>query len=132
MMKGRRCAGRPRAKRWLSGGGARCMMPACMPDTGFEAVTLLPEEIEAIKLADLLDLEQEEIAQRMGVSRKTAWKDLHSARKKIADAVINGKALLVEGCEIADSREPGVETHVEECPGRRCRRRGHEAENPEQ
>lgn len=69
-----------------------------------DTVTLLPEEIEAIRLADLLDLKQEEIAALMGVSRKTAWKDLHSARKKIADAVVNGKILCVEGCETAGSR----------------------------
>lgn len=76
-------------------------MPACRHDAQVDAVTLLPEEIEAIKLADLLGLEQEEMAVRMGVSRKTAWKDLHSARKKVADAVVNGKALRIGGCEAA-------------------------------
>lgn len=107
-MRERRCAGRPRSKRCLSGGYFRCMMPACRRDAEIDTVMLLPEEIEAIKLADLLDLEQEEIAARMGVSRKTAWKDLHSARKKIADAVINGKILRVEGCETAGSRACGM------------------------
>jgi uncharacterized protein len=88
------------------------MMPACRREAEMETVTLLPEEIEAIKLADLLDLEQEEMAVQMGVSRKTAWKDLHSARKKIADAVVNGKILRVGGCETAGSGACGM---------RRCR-----------
>ncbi|WP_174591318.1 DUF134 domain-containing protein [Methanocella conradii] len=100
-MRERRCAGRPRARRCLSGGNFRCMMPACRREAETEAVTLLPEELEAIKLADLMDMEQEDIAFRMGVSRKTVWKDLHNARKKIADALVNGKALRVEGCEMA-------------------------------
>ncbi len=100
-MRERRCAGRPRSRRCLSGGDFKCMVPACRREAPADTVTLLPEEIEAIKLADLLDMEQEEIAARMGVSRKTAWKDLHSARKKIADAVVNGKILRIEGCEAA-------------------------------
>ena len=126
-MRERRCAGRPRSKRCLSGGNFRCMMPACRREAEMDTVTLLPEEIEAIKLADLLDLEQEEIAVRMGVSRKTAWKDLHSARKKIADAVVNGKILQVEGCEAAGHGTCGmrrrrggeqndVETHDDQAP----------------
>jgi uncharacterized protein len=97
-----------------------------------DVVTLLPEEVEAIKLADLLDLEQEEMAQRMGVSRKTVWKDLHSARKKIADAVINGKALRVESCDSTDSDECGFEMPSNECEGMKCRRRQQDTESQEQ
>jgi predicted DNA-binding protein (UPF0251 family) len=84
------------------------MVPACRREAPVGRVTLLPEEIEAIKLADLLGLEQEEVAASMGVSRKTAWKDLHSARKKIADAVVNGKILQVESCEAAGDRGCGM------------------------
>jgi uncharacterized protein len=77
-----------------------------------DTVTLLPEEIEAIKLADLMDLEQEEMAVIMGVSRKTAWKDLHSARKKIADALVNGKILRAGSCETAGSGACGMKRHM--------------------
>lgn len=108
------------------------MMPACRHGEIMDVVTLLPEEVEAIRLADLEDLEQEEMAQRMGVSRKTVWKDLHSARKKIADAVINGKALRVESCESTDSGECGLETAPGECAGGKCRRRQYGIENREQ
>ncbi|OPY25675.1 MAG: hypothetical protein A4E28_03050 [Methanocella sp. PtaU1.Bin125] len=108
------------------------MMPACRHGELMDVVTLLPEEVEAIRLADLEDLEQEEMAQRMGVSRKTVWKDLHSARKKIADAVINGKALRVESCESTGSGECGLETAPGECAGQRCRRRQHQPDGGEE
>jgi predicted DNA-binding protein (UPF0251 family) len=104
------------------------MMPACRREESMEIITLLPEEVEAIRLADLLDLEQEEMAQRMGVSRKTAWKDLHNARKKIADAVINGKALHMESCGSVDNCGCRFVTPDEEKPERRCRRELHETE----
>jgi predicted DNA-binding protein (UPF0251 family) len=99
------------------------MTPACLREESVDIITLLPEEVEAIRLADLLDLEQEEIAQRMGVSRKTAWKDLHSARKKIADAVINGKALHMESCGTVDNCECQFMTLNKECADKKCRRR---------
>jgi uncharacterized protein len=130
-MRERRCAGRPRARRCLSGDGAHCMMPACLREGSVDIITLLPEEVEAIRLADLLDLEQEEMAQRMGVSRKTAWKDLHSARKKIADAVINGKALHMESCGSSDNCDCRFVTLNEECADKKCRRRQHGAETPD-
>ena len=107
-MRERRCVGRPRARRCVTGGEFRCMMPACRRNGDIESVTLLPEELEAIRLADLLDLEQEAAAARMGVSRKTLWKDLHSARKKLAEAVINGKAIHVEGCDFMDTEKCGI------------------------
>ena len=62
-------------------------------------VTILPEELELLKLIDLVGLEQEEASAVMGVSRRTAWKDLHEARKKVADALVNGKVIEVARCE---------------------------------
>jgi hypothetical protein len=98
------------------------MMPACKRDTldNMETVTLLPEEIEAIRLADLMDLDQEEVACMMGVSRKTAWKDIHNARKKIADAIINGKAIRIQGCESTDTEDCGIEICKKMCRGKQC------------
>jgi len=107
------------------------MMPACRPGESVDTVTLLPEEVEAIWLADLLDLDQEEMAQRMGVSRKTAWKDLHSARKKIADAMINGKALHMESCSSTETGNCRFVALNEECSNKKCRRRQHGAETRE-
>ena len=60
-------------------------------------VILTFEELEALKLIDLEGLMQEEAAVQMGVSRKTLWNDLKSARKKIATALIQGWAIRIEG-----------------------------------
>ena len=50
---------------------------------------------------------QIEAAERMGVSRKTAWRDLHEARRKITDALVNGKGINMAGCtKAAEGRCP--------------------------
>jgi len=58
---------------------------------------LLLEEIEAIRLKDLEGLEQEDCANRMEVSRPTFQRILVSARKKIADSLIQGKEIRIDG-----------------------------------
>lgn len=55
------------------------------------------EELEAIRLKDLERLEQDECAARMEVSRPTFQRILVSAREKIADSLINGKIIHIEG-----------------------------------
>ena len=55
------------------------------------------EELEAVRLVDLLELEQEEAASYMGISRKALWNDLSSARKKISTALVYGMGILIEG-----------------------------------
>jgi hypothetical protein len=55
------------------------------------------EELEAVRLVDLLELEQEEAAFYMGISRKAFWNDLVSARKKIATALVYGIGIVIEG-----------------------------------
>jgi predicted DNA-binding protein (UPF0251 family) len=71
--------------------------PAGLPLTGLEEVCLSIEEAEAIRLKDLEGLEQEEGAQRMNVSRTTFARVLSSARQKMADALLNGKAIRIDG-----------------------------------
>ncbi|MGI9952208.1 DUF134 domain-containing protein [Moorellaceae bacterium AZ2] len=71
--------------------------PAGVPLQELEEVTLAVEELEAIRLKDLEGLEQEDCAARMEVSRPTFFRILNSARAKIAEALINGKAIKVEG-----------------------------------
>lgn len=58
---------------------------------------ILIEEVEAIRLKDLEKLEQEECAERMEVSRQTFQRILNTGREKIADSIINGKAIRIEG-----------------------------------
>ncbi len=55
------------------------------------------DELEALRLADLQGLYQEQAADQMKISRPTFARVIESARKKVADALINGKALRLEG-----------------------------------
>ena len=70
-------------------------------DENLAVISLSPEEIELVRLIDIEGLEQEEAAQNLGVSRKTAWRDLQEVRRKIADALVNGKGIEISGCPIA-------------------------------
>lgn len=71
--------------------------PSGIPLIDLEEVCLTVEELEAVRLRDQLALEHEECALRMSISRPTFHRILASARQKIADALINGKAIRVEG-----------------------------------
>ncbi len=55
------------------------------------------EELEAIRLKDIEGLEQEDCAYSMEISRQTFQRILNAAREKIADSLINGKAIRIEG-----------------------------------
>lgn len=61
---------------------------------------LLPEEIELLRLVDLEGMQQEEAASVLGISRRTVWRDLHEARRKIAEALIYGKGIRVSECNL--------------------------------
>lgn len=71
---------------------------------GGDPVPLGLDELEALRLADLEGLYQEAAARRMGVSRQTFGRIVESARRKTADAIVNGRALVVGG-GIVDARE---------------------------
>jgi uncharacterized protein len=60
-------------------------------------LTLNFNELEALKLVDLEGLTQEEAATKMGVSRRTFWKDLQEARKKVVTALTKGYAIRIQG-----------------------------------
>lgn len=61
------------------------------------------EEAEAIRLKDLLDLNQDECAEKMQVSRQTFQRILKAARSKIANALIQGQALRVQGGDYTEN-----------------------------
>jgi Predicted DNA-binding proteins len=61
------------------------------------SVELTINELEAIRLIDLEGLNQEDAAYMMGVSRRTFWNDLKSARRKVAEALVKGKAIEIKG-----------------------------------
>ena len=71
--------------------------PACIPARVLEEVCLSLEEMEAIRLKDLEGWDQEQCAESMKISRTTFHRVLMSARKKVADVLLNGKALRIEG-----------------------------------
>jgi predicted DNA-binding protein (UPF0251 family) len=71
--------------------------PAGIPLRKLEEVVLTVDEFEAIRLKDLEGLEQEKAAERMKISQPTFFRLLDSARRKIADAVVKGKAIKIEG-----------------------------------
>lgn len=71
--------------------------PAGIPMRELEEVSLSLEEAEAIRLKDLQGLDQEQAAEKMNVSRPTFQRMLVSARQKIAEVILNGKAMRIEG-----------------------------------
>lgn len=71
--------------------------PAGIPLRVLEEVRLSIEEAESLRLKDLEGFEQEQAAKKMNISRPTFQRILASARKKIADALLNGKAIRIDG-----------------------------------
>jgi len=71
--------------------------PRGVPLSALQCVELAVDELEALRLADLEGLYQEEAAQRMNVSRQTFGRIIESAHKKVADALVHGKALSIAG-----------------------------------
>ena len=72
-------------------------MPQGISLSGLEEVVLSLDEFEALRLADFEGLYQEQSASMMNISRQTFGRIIDSARKKIADALVNGKSLKIEG-----------------------------------
>jgi predicted DNA-binding protein (UPF0251 family) len=89
---------RPRKKRWVGfNPEIDYFKPRGIPLVHLEEVRLAVDEREAIRLSDLLDMSHEDAGKRMGVSRATFGRIIQRARKTVADALINGKAIRVAG-----------------------------------
>jgi predicted DNA-binding protein (UPF0251 family) len=71
--------------------------PAGIPLAHLQETRLSIEEAEAIRLKDIEGLAQGDCAQKMSVSRPTFARILLSVRRKMADALLNGKAIRIEG-----------------------------------
>ncbi|SRR5699024_974850 len=97
-----------------------CGLPACreFAPRGMgctdEAVTLGLDEYEAIRLIDLEGMQQEQAAAQMGVARTTVQAMYNAARRKLADCIVNSKALRIEGGDVQV-----CERHAA-CPRRGC------------
>ncbi len=71
--------------------------PFGIPLRELESVTLLCEEFEAIRLVDYENLTQEEASERMNISRPTFTRLYDKARKSVAKAFVEGKAIMIQG-----------------------------------
>ncbi|BDZ66736.1 DUF134 domain-containing protein [Methanobacterium ferruginis] len=75
----------------------RCFKPERDDIDNLDSIEILIDEFEAIRLRDYHDIQQKRSAEIMGVSQPTFHRILNSARKKIADALINGNPLVIVG-----------------------------------
>jgi predicted DNA-binding protein (UPF0251 family) len=71
--------------------------PRGIPLTELEEVVLTVDELEALRLADKEGMYQEQAAERMNISRPTFGRIVESARRKVAEVLVEGKALRIEG-----------------------------------
>lgn len=86
--KYRRVCGKPRSNG---------LVPLCGCASQLEGVVMAIDEYEVIRLLDLEGLTQEEAAAQMNVARTTVTGIYTSARRKLADCLVNGKFLSVSG-----------------------------------
>lgn len=98
----------------------RVFKPAGIPSRQLTGTTLHLDEIEAIRLVDVVGLSHAQAAVKLKVSRPTVGRILQRVRKKIAVALVNGLALYIEDGDAPVTLNPEV----------RCRRRACSEENP--
>lgn len=91
--------------------------PLDSPADAANAVNMTVDEYETIRLIDLEGFTQEECANQMNISRTTVQGIYDEARRKLAESLVNGKVLYIEGGEyqLCDGRGSG-------CGGGGCRR----------
>lgn len=79
-----------------------CFKPICKPLKKLKSAYLTLDEFEALRLADLEGLKQVDAAKRLKISRPTFSRIVASAHMKIADGLVNIKAIRIEGgcCKI--------------------------------
>lgn len=82
--------------------------PLNMPNLDSEILMMTVEEYETIRLIDLEEMTQEECAERMNVARTTVQRIYNDARKKLAESLVNGNILKIEGGDykLCDESEP--------------------------
>lgn len=89
---------RPRKCRWVKQEpGVTFFKPQGIPLRMLEHQVITVDELEALRLADYLGLSHEEAARHLKVSRPTVTRMLARAHQAIADALVHGKAIRIEG-----------------------------------
>lgn len=124
-------AGRPPLERVVARlPRALLFKPAGVPARELEQVSLTVDEVEALRLVDLDGFNHEQAAASLGVSRQTVGRVLEAARRKVADALVNGKVLVIGGgvyqvaelrcCEACGTRWRRGEQETADTPGDAC------------
>jgi uncharacterized protein len=104
---------RPRKHRRLSREPQPAVFkPVGAPLESLDCVVLLHEELEALRLTDLEGKHQEDAAEEMGISRSTLQRVVTEAHRKVAQALVTGSALQIEG---GTFRVAAVRWHCTEC-----------------
>ena len=92
---------RPRSCRYIRfKPRATFFKPRGIPSRDLEEVILTVDELEALRLVDAEDLDQIEAAKKMEISQSTLQRILVKARQKVAQGLVEGKAVKIEGGEI--------------------------------
>lgn len=110
---------RPKKCRRICGLPKCCQFGPLTGETGSGQVEMTVDEYETIRLIDYLGYNQESCSQQMGVARTTVQAVYNEARKKLAQSLVDGKPLIIQG------------GHYEVCPkgGTCCKKGGHRDEN---
>jgi len=87
--------------------GYNLFKPSGVPLGQLEVVEVALDELEAMRWCDFEGYDQETAAAEMGISRGTVQRLLYSGRKKLIDAVVHGKALVVSEADHVRIRRPG-------------------------
>jgi predicted DNA-binding protein (UPF0251 family) len=131
--------GRPKKCRWVeTEPGVTFFKPRGIPLRSLQQIVITVDELEAMRLADFLEMTQEEVAQRMQVSRPTVTRMLSRVHRAVAEALVHGKAICIQGgdyrvgqqCQVCGQwyvPAPG-DTGSEGCA---CRSPGEEEKPPE-
>lgn len=99
---------RPKKTRWIRcKTNERCFRPRCKGASELQGVIVTLDEFEAMRLSHLKKRDQGEIAALMGIHASTVCRMLASAHEKITDALLNIKAIKVEGgcCKVVPPRK---------------------------
>ena len=92
----------PRPKKHRNCEGKMCgkvFKPTCTPLRELPRINLHQDEVEALRLCDLQGLFQEQAGEKMGISRGTVHRLLTSAHRKVAEALTEGAALIMDDAD---------------------------------
>lgn len=92
---------RPKRFRWIAfRPGVTYFKPRGIPLRFLEEIKLTVDELEALRLADFEELDQRVASKKMKISQSTFQRILTSARKKVSQGLVEGKAIRIEGGKV--------------------------------